>query len=90
MKYLIAIFIVVFTQGCSTQQITLDQLMRTSYDIGCEERGMVDFEPLNHFQKENLAKDCEKKAKEFDLHQTGIYRDDMEVYYKDLDQVNRK
>lgn len=77
MKYLA--LLVLFT-GCATARPTLEDLMRTSYDIGCGEARLVHDPLVGHEDGvKKILRECEEKAKKFDLHQTGIYQDGMEL-----------
>jgi hypothetical protein len=82
MRYLILALL--FT-GCATQQVTLDNLMRASYLIGCGEARLkyiqTDGKPHNA-QVDGIINLCEEQAKKFDLRKTGLYQDDMEIFVR--------
>lgn len=74
--------------GCATAQPTLENLMESSYSVGCTEARLNEassqpakLSPQNDAQIRGIIKLCEERAKQFNPNQTGIYDPSMRLYY---------
>lgn len=86
MRYLL---LPLLLSGCASHQVTLEQLMRESYYVGCGEAALKHVtvkEEAFEIEVKDIIKSCEEKSKTFDLNQTGIYQSNMEIYYKHVQE----
>lgn len=70
--------------GCATAQPSLENLMESSYYVGCAEaRLRYASSPLQQHdaQVRGIIKLCQDRSKKFNPLQTGIYDPSMRLYY---------
>jgi len=79
-----AVLLLLLLPGCATQP-TLEDLMRTSYEVGCAEARLKYIKGAlqdHEAQTAGVIELCKDRSKTFDLHQVGIYDNAMSIVYK--------
>ncbi len=93
MKYLF-LTVLLFIMSCSGKPTTIEDLMRSSYYVGCGEYGLKSFGPdvYGDFSQQvrSVLKECKNRSEKFDLRQIGIYDDRMRIYYDNSRNMERK
>jgi hypothetical protein len=86
MKYAILLLLL---SGCATTpEPTLVSMIRSGYLFGClDEGGMV---AINETERKALETRCEIKELNFDPHNVGVYRDDLEVHRVKINPLDNK
>lgn len=88
-RHLLAILAGAILSGCATTpEPTLNSLMRSSYLIGCEDEGILMVQ--NDLERRALEERCEIKSMHWDIHQVGVYRDELEVHRVKRNQLDRR